>query len=176
MAPNRLDPVQDNKRSVSTVSKTPERLPTPRPHPPEISASKDAADAVNILLAEDNKINAVLATTLIRKAGFAVDVAENGSMAIEMAAQKGYDLIFMDMHMPEMDGLEATRRIRASHSVSAETPIVALTANALPRDRRRCLDAGMDDFLAKPFEPDDLTHMVRKWREGRAQRLERVAP
>ncbi|MEM9898075.1 MAG: response regulator [Pseudomonadota bacterium] len=175
VATNSLDPAQDNKRSAFAAPKTVGRTPAPRPHPPEISASKDAADAVNILLAEDNKINAVLATTLIRKAGFAVDVAENGSMAIEMAAQKGYDLIFMDMHMPEMDGLEATKRIRASHSVSAETPIVALTANALPRDRRRCLDAGMDDFLAKPFEPDDLTHMVRKWREGRAQRLERVA-
>lgn len=119
--------------------------------------------ALKILLAEDNQINAVLATTLLRRAGHKVDVAANGVEAVAAAESGGYDLIFMDMHMPEMDGLEASRRIRALGAPAGEAPIVALTANAMAADRQKCLAAGMNDFLSKPFEPGDLTGMLVKW-------------
>ncbi|MGE0410286.1 MAG: response regulator, partial [Amphiplicatus sp.] len=121
---------------------------------------------LRILLAEDNQINAVLATALIRRAGHHVDVAVNGVAAIEAVTRAAYDLIFMDMHMPEMDGLEAARRIRALSSDIAKLPIVALTANAMASDRQKCVAAGMDDFLSKPFDPDDLHAMLDKWCAG----------
>jgi signal transduction histidine kinase/response regulator of citrate/malate metabolism len=119
--------------------------------------------ALSILLAEDNRINAVLATTLIRRAGHRVDVAINGAEAAASAAAGGYDLVFMDMHMPEVDGLEASRRIRALGGPAGAVPIVALTANATASDRQKCLAAGMNDFLSKPFEPADLEAMFAKW-------------
>jgi signal transduction histidine kinase/CheY-like chemotaxis protein len=124
--------------------------------------------ALRILLAEDNQINAVLATTLLRRAGHKVDVAANGVEAVAAAETGGYDLIFMDMHMPEMDGLEASRRIRALAPPAGDAPIVALTANAMASDRQKCLAAGMDDFLSKPFEPEDLSRMLVKWGLGRS--------
>lgn len=119
--------------------------------------------ALRILLAEDNQINAVLATTLMRRAGHKVDVAANGEEAVKAAAAVAYDLIFMDMHMPILDGLEASRRIRALSGVAALTPIIALTANAMSADRQKCLAAGMNDFLSKPFDPSDLQTMLVKW-------------
>ncbi len=130
-------------------------------------ADETSDGQLKLLLAEDNSINAVLATTLLRRDGHAVDVAENGAIAVDMCAKSVYDIIFMDMHMPHMDGLEATRRIRAGGGGNAETPILALTANAMANDRRKCLAAGMDDFLTKPFDPADLADMVAKWRRGR---------
>ena len=141
-----------------------------KPSPALARASSAPASGLRILLAEDNRINAVLATTLIGRAGHAVDVAHNGREAVEMAksAVGGYHLIFMDMHMPEMDGLEATRLIRSGAAPAAQTPIIALTANAMAADRSKCMAAGMDDFLSKPFEPRDLEAMVAKWRDGRA--------
>ena len=119
--------------------------------------------ALRILLAEDNQINAVLATTLMRRAGHKVDVAANGEEAVRAATAVAYDLIFMDMHMPILDGLEASRRIRALPGVAALTPIIALTANAMSADRQKCLAAGMNDFLSKPFDPGDLHTMLVKW-------------
>lgn len=118
-----------------------------------------------VLLAEDNQINAVLATTIIRRSGHLVDVAPNGLAAVEAAKSGEYDLILMDMHMPEMDGLEATRRIRRLDGPMRRAPIIALTANAMTADRQKCIAAGMDDFLSKPFEPLDLTNLLIKWGE-----------
>ncbi|MFN3958461.1 MAG: response regulator [Parvularculaceae bacterium] len=136
-----------------------------RPEPPKERRPKPRAvdRSLKILLAEDNQINAVLATTLLRRAGHKVDVAVNGIEAVAAATGGGYDLIFMDMHMPEMDGLEASRRIRALGTAAAQAPIVALTANAMAADRQKCLAAGMNDFLSKPFEPEDLNAMLLKW-------------
>ena len=116
-----------------------------------------------VLLAEDNKINAVLATTVIKRAGHAVDIAQNGAEAVEAVSAARYDVVLMDMHMPEMDGLEATRRIRKLDGDASHVPIVALTAGAMASDRQKCVAAGMDDFLAKPFEPNDLTALLAKW-------------
>lgn len=144
-------------REVARGPRRPEPQKDHRPKP------KTPERTLKVLLAEDNQINAVLATTLLRRAGHKVDVAGNGAEAVKAAANGGYDLIFMDMHMPEMDGLEASRRIRALGTPAAEAPIVALTANAMASDRQKCLAAGMNDFLSKPFEPEDLTAMLLKW-------------
>ena len=105
-----------------------------------------------ILLVEDNVINTLLATTLLEAAGYSVDAVVDGSQAVDAARHARYDLILMDVHMPVMDGLEATRRIRALNSAAASVPIVAMTANAMTNDQEACLAAGMDDFVSKPFD------------------------
>jgi CheY-like chemotaxis protein len=115
------------------------------------------------LLAEDNHINAVLATALIKRLGHHVDVAVNGKRAVEAVQAATFDLVLMDMHMPELDGLEAARQIRRLPGQAAQTPIVALTANAMASDRLKCLAAGMNDFLSKPFEPSELAALIEKW-------------
>ena len=135
-------------------------------HQTDANAS-GAGAALRILLAEDNQINAVLATALIRRAGHHIDVAGNGIEALDAVKRAHYDVVLMDMHMPEMDGLEATRRIRSLSEEGEVVPIIALTANAMSADRQKCLNAGMDDFLAKPFDPDDLNALIEKWRNGR---------
>lgn len=122
--------------------------------------------ALKILLAEDNQINAILATTLMRRAGHKVDIAQNGEEAVTAVVAGNYDIVFMDMHMPVVDGLEASRRIRALDGAPSQVPIVALTANAMSADRQKCLAAGMNDFLSKPFEPADLHQMLARWATG----------
>ena len=130
---------------------------------PSSNGAADVGVGQNILLAEDNQINAVLATAILKRAGHRVVVAANGALALDALATERFDLILMDMHMPEVDGLDAARRIRALESDAAALPIVALTANAMSSDRQRCIAAGMNDFLAKPFDPDELLDMVAKW-------------
>ncbi len=136
--------------------------------PTETAAAAPTTEAsqnktYKVLLAEDNQINAVLATTIIKRAGHSVEVAQNGAEAVDAAKNNHFDLILMDMHMPEVDGLEATRRIRRLDGPMRQAPIIALTANAMAADRQKCIAAGMDDFLSKPFEPSDLTSLLAKW-------------
>ena len=102
-----------------------------------------------VLLVEDNPVNALLATTLLRREGCVVETAGSGDEAVEALTRARYDLVLMDMRMPGMDGLAAARAIRARGD---RTPIVALTANAFVEDRKACLEAGMDDHLTKPIE------------------------
>ena len=116
-----------------------------------------------VLLAEDNPVGALLAKTLLRREGCVVETAGTGREAIEALRRARYDLVFMDMRMPGMDGAEATRAIRASGD---RTPIVALTANAFEEDRRACLEAGMNDHLVKPLELDALRAALARWTTG----------
>jgi CheY-like chemotaxis protein len=118
------------------------------------------ANGARVLLVEDNPINAMLARTLLTREGCAVDHARTGEDALGAVAQGHYDLILMDMRMPGLSGVEATRRMRSQGVI---TPVVALTANAFEDDRRACLSAGMNDFLVKPLSPDALRGMLARW-------------
>jgi CheY-like chemotaxis protein len=113
-----------------------------------------------VLVVDDSAVNQKVAVRLLEKAGCRCDVAANGLEAVQSVTQVGYDLVFMDCQMPEMDGYEATRRIRA---LGHRLPIVAMTAEAMAGDRERCLDAGMDDYVAKPIEPDMLRRKLDQY-------------
>jgi CheY-like chemotaxis protein/anti-sigma regulatory factor (Ser/Thr protein kinase) len=123
--------------------------------------------ALKILVAEDNKINALLIKSLIERRGHRAEVAENGHQVIDALSAAPFDLILMDMHMPTLDGVAATRKIRAIGGPVSETPIIALTASSEAKDRQRCLEAGMDDFLTKPIDPEELDAALTRWRAGR---------
>jgi CheY-like chemotaxis protein len=111
---------------------------------------------LRILLAEDNPVNQKLAMRLLERMGYVADLATNGAEAVESVERGGYDVVLMDVQMPELDGLEATRRIRAARPATDGPHIVAMTANALEGDRETCLAAGMNDYVAKPIRPDAL--------------------
>ena len=115
-----------------------------------------------ILLVEDNDINQEVATELLRDAGFIVDLAENGRIAVDRVGKAAYDIVLMDMQMPVMDGVTAAREIRKEPRFK-DLPIVAMTANARQADRERCLAAGMNDHVAKPIEPEELWKALLKW-------------
>jgi len=117
-----------------------------------------------VLLVEDVLANQKVASLMLGRLGVAVDIASNGRVAVDLCNQFTYDLIFMDCQMPEMDGFEATHNIREQEQAQEKyTPIIALTANVLAADRQKCLDAGMDDYIIKPFEPDDLMLALNQW-------------
>jgi len=111
-----------------------------------------SAEAMRVLVAEDNAVNQVLVQALMHHLGHEVDVVGNGRDAVDRLARGGFDLVLMDMQMPEVDGCEATRRIRRLPGDAAHVPIIAMTANARPEDRQACLDAGMDEHVAKPVD------------------------
>jgi two-component system sensor histidine kinase/response regulator len=129
-------------------------------------------DGARILLAEDNELNQQVAKGLLRLVGAEVVVAENGAIAVEMAAQVPVDLILMDMQMPVMDGLAATRCLREREQGGARIPILAMTANAMAGDRERCLEAGMDDHIAKPIDPEKLYAALLRWLPAFAHQAE----
>ena len=126
----------------------------------ETAENTGGSAGVKILLAEDNAINALLTRTLLEAEGCMVDVVEDGALAVEAVRNGAYDMIFMDMRMPNMDGLEATRKIRAMGHGADKLPIVALTANAFDDDRNACFDSGMNDFMTKPVAAEELSEMV----------------
>ncbi len=118
---------------------------------------------MKILLAEDNEINQKLAVNMLSKLGHTVTLAENGQRAIELLQSDTYDVVLMDVQMPEMDGLTATRRIRSMPSISRQLPIIAMTAHAMKGDREDCLSAGMNDYISKPFDPLQLMTLLERW-------------
>ncbi|MCU0881197.1 MAG: response regulator [Hyphomonadaceae bacterium] len=118
---------------------------------------------LRVLLAEDNPVNALLARSLLARSGCTVVSVANGAEAVAALQDGPYDLVLMDVHMPVMDGYDATRAIRAAGGRVGATPIVALTAAAMEEDRRACVAAGMDDFITKPLDPDRLGAMLLHW-------------
>src|SRR5262249_45233977 len=113
--------------------------------------------------AEDNVVNQKLAVRILERLGCQVELAVNGAVAVEMIAATEYDLVLMDCQMPELDGYEATRRIRARERGLKRIPIVAMTANAMAGDREECLAAGMDDYVSKPVKPGEIAAALRRW-------------
>jgi two-component system, sensor histidine kinase and response regulator len=148
-----------------------------RPHlaPVETAVGNEeliSTSGANVLLVEDNPVNQRVAMLMLRKLNCEVTLAENGRQALEILAQKGFDLVLMDCQMPEMDGIEATRLTRAREAAAGITPaerqlIIAMTANAMAGDRARCLEAGMDDYLVKPVRAALLEAAIRRSRSPR---------
>ena len=121
---------------------------------------------MRILLAEDNAVNQKVATKLLERLGYRVDGASNGREAVEAIVRRPYDLVLMDCQMPELDGYAATVEIRALDGERCRIPIIALTAGAMESDRQRCLEVGMNDFIAKPIDRAELEEVLRRWLEG----------
>jgi len=132
-----------------------------------------ALRGLRVLLVEDNDFNVQVASELLAEAGLQVEVAENGALAVDRAGTAAFDLILMDMQMPVMDGIDATVRIR---ELGCATPVIAMTANALQADQDRCAAAGMNDYLAKPVDPDQLYAVLGRWAPRPAAGTERAAP
>lgn len=133
--------------------------PTPQDTSPERFAAACAPGTMEILLAEDNSVNQVVAISLLKRLGRTAHVAENGRKAVDMIAAGNYDLVFMDLQMPEMGGLEATEAVRKL-PLQKQPRIIALTANAFEDDRDKCLAAGMDGFISKPFGLESLSREI----------------
>ena len=117
--------------------------------------------SLSILLAEDNEFNRILALKLVEKSGFSADTASNGLDVLAALERKDYDLVFMDVLMPEMDGMEATRFIRRDFPERRQPYIVAMTAQSMQGDREKCIDAGMDDYISKPVRPQEVLRALR---------------
>ncbi len=131
---------------------------------PSNGAGTDGAViAPRVLLAEDNPVNQMVARALLERAGCIVQLAANGEEAVSMSAEGGFDIIFMDCQMPVLDGYAATAAIRRREGDAQRTPVIAMTANAMPGDRERCLAAGMDDYIAKPIDDARLTAALTNW-------------
>lgn len=142
--------------SVTEKSRTKDRIKNPDTLFPNSDLS--------ILIAEDNLINQKVALKILERIGLTADIAANGELALQMVKTKSYDLVFMDMEMPIMDGIETTQNIREQKDSLPKIPIIiAMTANALSGDRERCLEAGMEDFISKPITTDSLKAILKKW-------------
>jgi two-component system, sensor histidine kinase and response regulator len=129
-----------------------------------VQDARDPSAFLRVLLAEDNAVNQRLAVRLLEKRGHRVTVAGNGREALEALEKESFDLVFMDVQMPEMDGLEATAAIREKEKTSGgHQPIIALTAHAMKGDREKCLAGGMDGYLAKPIRPQELEEILRDY-------------
>ncbi|HYH41362.1 MAG TPA: response regulator, partial [Burkholderiales bacterium] len=147
---------------------------------PSVTAPSNAQPSGRVLVVEDNRVNQEVALALLRKLGYVAEVAGNGKLGVEAALTGQFDVVLMDCHMPEMDGYAATMAIREREATinvelagagltARRMPVVALTANAMEGDRERCLAAGMDDYLTKPFKKDQLEAMLARWIGVRAK-------
>lgn len=128
-----------------------------------VEGSQETPIEARVLLVEDNEVNQLVARRLLEKLGCSVEVAQNGVEALEMLRSARFDIVFMDCQMPEMDGFKATEEIRSREAEFGRVPIVALTANATLGDAERCLEVGMNDFVSKPVEREELRQMLVRW-------------
>ena len=142
-----------------------ERRAESEPQHPAAERVAGERRGARILLAEDNPTNQMVAVKILERLGYRVEIAANGEEAIEALAESEYDLVLMDLQMPGMGGLEASRIIRDADSrvPRHDIPIVAMTANAMQGDREMCMDAGMDDYISKPVKPNELRVVLEKF-------------
>jgi CheY-like chemotaxis protein len=127
---------------------------------------KSFKDPLQVLVVEDNDLNAKFATAILKRLNYSVDWATDGKIGVEKFLENDYDLILMDIQMPIMNGLEATGEIRKYEKQMEEehpVPIIAITAFAFEHDKQNCLDAGMDDYLTKPYRPQELIEIIKKY-------------
>ncbi|HEY9028760.1 MAG TPA: ATP-binding protein, partial [Burkholderiaceae bacterium] len=134
----------------------------PQPDAAQRGQPAPARPALRLLVAEDNDVNQILINALLARMGHRVHLVANGRLAVEAVRRGDYDLVLMDLQMPEMDGMEATQAIRALGGAFASLPIVAMTANAFDEDRQACLAAGMDDYVAKPIDVAQLADAIAR--------------
>jgi CheY-like chemotaxis protein len=146
-------------------------MAAPQPEPARVTTDPDMAKAhpLRILLAEDNAVNQKLALRILEQMGYRADVASNGLEAVESVERQTYDLVLMDVQMPEMDGLDATRAIRHLKGLS-QPRIVAMTANAMQGDRELCIAAGMDDYISKPIRLNELIAALKASKQVEGQK------
>jgi CheY-like chemotaxis protein len=148
------------------------------PSPPlamhQSMATAPDGERLRVLLVEDNMVNQKLAVRQLERLGYRVEAVTSGREAVEVLSRMAYALVFMDCQMPEMDGYAATAAIREREALTGSyTPIIAMTANAMPGDRERCLQAGMDDYVSKPIKAEELAAMLHKWeKKGHCDILE----
>src|SRR6185436_15596265 len=155
----------------------------PAPTASRMDASMAARLPLRMLLVDDNIINQKVAVRLLQQLGYSADIAGNGLEAIQALERKPYDVVFMDVQMPGLDGLEATRRIRARQAGDSPPPtlaknlvIIAMTANAMQGDREKCVAAGMDDYVPKPVRPETLQQMLERYGPAVTQPVSAAAP
>jgi len=134
-------------------------------YPDSNELSNMTKEDIKILLVDDSKINRIVVTKLLGKLGYKIDIAENGLEAVKIVGEKDYDLVFMDIQMPEMDGYEATTNIRLNEKDKKHTLIIAMTAHAMRGDKEKCLECGMDDYISKPVKKETLENIINKYFE-----------
>lgn len=157
-------PVKASQLYNALVKALAEHVPQPEAGEPVPEAGKPATSSLRILLAEDNALNQQVALRLLGQLGYAADVAPNGLEALQALERQPYDVVLMDVQMPELDGLEASRRICERWPAETRPRIIAMTANAMPEDRAACFAAGMDDYVAKPIRPNELGEALSRAR------------
>jgi CheY-like chemotaxis protein len=163
--PVRLQQLWDTlQQLLGSSEQAPALRPAPGPRTPGLSFGQ-----LRILVAEDNLVNQKLALRMLDKLGCTAQLAQHGAEAVAMVRGQPFDVVFMDMQMPEMDGLEATRLIRQEIPPGRQPLIFAMTANAMQGDREACLAAGMDDYISKPFRQQDLADLLHKYAERLGQ-------
>lgn len=157
-------PVKLNTLSAHIISNFRTTLQPALPLPAAEDALPDKLSdlyPLRILIAEDNPINQQLAMIVLTKMGYEPEIAENGREAVAKLHENRFDFVLMDVQMPEMDGMEAARVIRKELNI--QPVIIAMTANAMQGDREDCIQAGMDDYISKPFKPHEIAAMIKRW-------------
>jgi len=171
--PIRQSRLYDALIEIMSKATTPERSKPVASLVTKHSLKEKRKRKLRILLAEDNVVNQKVASRILEKSGYQVDVVSNGQEAVEAVKNSTYDLVFMDVQMPEMDGLKATKVIREIEKESGKhVPIIAMTAHAMKGDKERCLEAGMDDYIPKPIQPQDVIDTIERWTNSKDQQKE----